>query len=1542
MRVHRRGQARQAARTTAITLVAALSATLLATLPTQANMMRNTPDASVPVVDDFDADLSSQWQILNEDTSKWAVDTAESRLTINAPRGDTYQSDNTAKNIFVMDVPAGDFTAVTEVSAQVATVYQGAGLIAMGDLDNYVRTGLTFVGGLTPSGIAVETDVETAAVFSAADFEDRPNSASETLRIQRSGDTLTSSLWADTQWQTLHTQAVTFDVTQVGLYALGAQDGTELAASFDYFALETAPPGSVNPPDAFTLAPTTGGRLTVTDSGLRVTSEPGAASAIITVDARDGDTFTATVADQHIVVTDNTLTLSGQGTPQPLTLHDAGGGTVTLCTSDTDCVTAGDGAVLTLGDRDGAARFAVNSVTFAEDSLLTIDGDDTLIETSPDLYGLFYEDINYAADGGLYAELIRNRSFEFTTADNASFNALTAWQKVTAGDTAAGDITVVNDDGRLNDSNRNYLTINAAGPGAGIRNIGYNTGITLIKGDTYDFSVWARSDTAQNLNVTVTDASGDTTAATGTLTVPGDNTWAQHTVTLTATSDTTTGRLNVTTSAAGTLALDMVSLFPTDTWEGPVNGKSVLRKDLAEKLDAMNPQFLRFPGGCVTNVGTFKSYEESGYTDRKRTYQWKETIGPVEERATNWNFWGYNQSYGIGYLEYFLLAEDLGAFALPVVSVGANGCGSTIPEMTDPQMIDRWVNDTLDLIEFATGPTDSTWGAIRAELGHPEPFDMPYIGLGNEENTKTFEANFPTFRDAIEERFPDITIISNSGPDDAGTRFDELWDFNREQGVAMVDEHYYNDPGWFLSNHNRYDTYDREGPAVFLGEYASRGNTMFNAVAEASYMIALERNSDIVKLASYAPLFANEDHVQWSPDAIWFNNHQSWVTPNYWVQKMFADNHGDAIVPSTQSGGHIPETPINGGIFLSTWKTAATYDNITVTGDDGTNLFTEDFTDASAWRPVTGTWALADGGYRQSDATVEDARAIITDAYSKDWDNYTLEVEATKESGDEGFLIGFGATASDEYFWWNLGGWNNTRSVLEKAQGGRSGEVKAKEGVSLETGKTYTLRIEVSERTVKLYLDGELHLEYSDTAQTQELFSGVSRDTDTGDLVVKLVNTSNAHHTTTVQVNDVTVGDNATVTTLAGDRGAVNTKATPDNVAPVTTTRNDVGNEFTAALDPYSVTFIRLETQDSTPPAIDLAELPQPVGNGWYAPPLEITATASDIRGVDRIEWRVDNGEWVTGKQGNDTITATVSDHGQHTVAFRAFDKAGNESDLRDITVNVDARAPLSRADINPETRVVTMRAVDEESGLAGITYRVDDGQWAQYNEPVTLAAAAQTITWFATDKAGNKEDATTMEVAPPDAPTAPSQVKVTAKDTRITAGKDARLAVKVTSQAAISGTVTASVGDTPLASAPLKKGTATLKLSHLPVGRHTITVAYSGNDVTAPSTSTLTITVTAKKTSLSVKPKHKAIRAGKPQDIRVKAPKNASGDVTVTVKRGKKNVYTVAATLHKGKVTVELPRSATASSGKYTVTVTYPGDSVYAPADAQGAFTVR
>ncbi|NEY33000.1 alpha-N-arabinofuranosidase [Streptomyces sp. PRKS01-65] len=771
------------------------------------------------------------------------------------------------------------------------------------------------------------------------------------------------------------------------------------------------------------------------------------------------------------------------------------------------------------------------------------------------MYGVFFEDINRAADGGLYAELVQNRSFEYSTADNGSYTPLTSW-------TVTGTAEAVNDSGRLNERNRTYLSL---GAGSSVTNAGYNTGIRVERGKKYDFSVWARAEGGTTLTVTLKDAAG-TLATARQVAVEGG--WARYRATFTATRTSNRGRLAV--AATNAAALDMVSLFPRDTYKNQPNG---LRKDLAEKIEALRPGFLRFPGGCLVNTGSMEDYSEASGWERRRAYQWKDTIGPVEQRATNANFWGYNQSYGLGYYEYFRFAEDIGAMPLPVVPALVTGCGQN-RATDDEALLERHIQDTLDLIEFANGPATSTWGKVRARMGHPKPFRLTHIGVGNEENLPhEFYARFQKFRAAIEEKHPEITVVSNSGPDDSGTIFETAWKLNREGKVDMVDEHYYNSPQWFLQNNDRYDSYDRNGPKVFLGEYASQGNAWKNALAEAAYMTGLERNADVVKLASYAPLLANEDYVQWRPDMIWFNNRASWGSANYEVQKLFMTNVGDRVVPSTATGTPGVSGPITGAIGLSTWATSAAYDDVRVTAADGSTLLADDFSGGAAqWKQAGGgSWSVQDGQYVQTDAAAENTLVTAGDPA---WKDYDLHVKATKKSGKEGFLVAFGVKDTGNYYWWNLGGWNNTQSAVEQASDGGKSTLISKAG-SIETGRAYDIDIKVRGRQVTLYLDGREWGSFTDDKPAEPFRQVVTRDARTGELIVKVVNAQDTAARTAIDLGGAEVASRARVTTLAADQEAVNTE-TDTPVTPVTSTFSGVADRFTYTFPANSVTFLRI------------------------------------------------------------------------------------------------------------------------------------------------------------------------------------------------------------------------------------------------------------------------------------------------------------------------------------------------------------------------------
>ncbi|MDT0320566.1 alpha-L-arabinofuranosidase C-terminal domain-containing protein [Streptomyces millisiae] len=826
----------------------------------------------------------------------------------------------------------------------------------------------------------------------------------------------------------------------------------------------------------------------------------------------------------------------------------------------------------------GALPGAGASAAPAPDYTITVDPRRAGPEISDTMYGVFLEDINFAADGGLYAELVRNRSFEFGPRDHASYTPLTAWSEVARGD-ATGSATVVDDAARLNETNRQYLRLDLAGgtePGAGygVRNAGFFTGMEITEGDSYDFSVWARTDQPQGTELTVTldTAAGTPLAAELTRAVRGD-TWTKYTGTLTATASAPDGGLTVTAAGGGTVRLDMVSLFPQDTFRGRENG---LRRDLAERIAALEPGFLRFPGGCLVNTGSHEAYQAPNWP-RERSYQWKETVGPVEERAVNHNFWGYNQSYGLGYFEYFQFAEDVGAMPLPVVPALVTGCGEN-RATDDPELLARHIQDTLDLVEFANGPADSPWGSVRAEMGHPEPFGLTHLAVGNEENLpEEYFENFLAFRAAIEAEYPEITVIGNSGPSAGGTTFDRLWDLNREADVAMVDEHYYMAPNWFLSNNERYDSYDRAGPDVFLGEYASRDNRFANALAEAAYMTGLERNADVVRLASYAPLLAHTQGTQWRPDLIWFDNDASWGSASYEVQRLFATNTGDRVVPSRATTTPGLGGDVDGAVGLATWATSAAYDDVTVTSADGETLLTDDFSGGlDQWSPSTGagTWSLADGALVQADTTSTDNMLVAGD---RDWVNYDLEVTATKRSGSEGFLIGFGVQGTGDYYWWNLGGWGNTRSAVEQAVGGAKSELVS-DGTTIETGRAYDIRVQVRGREVTLFLDGEEWGSF--TEPTPEPFRQVvTRDAETGELIIKVVNAQAEEAVTAIDLGRrANVGRTAHVTTLTGDPEAVNGE-TERPIAPRESTFRGVDHRFTYTFPPHSVTFLRVPTR---------------------------------------------------------------------------------------------------------------------------------------------------------------------------------------------------------------------------------------------------------------------------------------------------------------------------------------------------------------------------
>jgi alpha-N-arabinofuranosidase len=540
-------------------------------------------------------------------------------------------------------------------------------------------------------------------------------------------------------------------------------------------------------------------------------------------------------------------------------------------------------------------------------AVISVDAAHAGAALSPSMFGIFFEDINFGADGGLYPELVKNRSFEFQ-------EPLTGWHEILGFsskgfDPPKGELTIHTED-PLNQLNPHYLRVRVYETGYGFRNSGFR-GIGVESGAEYRFSAYVRSGGPKSIRATVTDGRG---RELGSGKLEGfDDHWKRYETVIRTNATEQHAQLNVFVDGVGNLDLDMVSLFPVDTWKHRPNG---LRKDLVQLLSDMHPGFLRFPGGCIVEGRLLAT-----------RYRWKTTVGDIDQRQTIINRWNdefdfrpapdYFQSFGLGFYEYFQLAEDIGAAPLPILNCGM-ACQFNSSETAALDQLDEYVRDALDLIEFANGSVTTPWGKLRAQMGHPEPFHLTMLGVGNEQWGSRYVDRYKVFAAGLKAQHPEIKLVVSAGPFPAGEPFESLWSSWRALKPDIVDEHYYMNPEWFLANTGRYNGYDRSGPKVFAGEYAvqtagvtssENRNNWKAAIAEAAFMTGLERNGDVVRMASYAPLLAHVEAWQWKPDAIWFDNLHSYGTPDYYVQKVFAGNVGTRIVPVTPQA--------EGGLYTS-------------------------------------------------------------------------------------------------------------------------------------------------------------------------------------------------------------------------------------------------------------------------------------------------------------------------------------------------------------------------------------------------------------------------------------------------------------------------------------------------------------------------------------------------------------------------------------------------------------------------------------------------
>ena len=768
---------------------------------------------------------------------------------------------------------------------------------------------------------------------------------------------------------------------------------------------------------------------------------------------------------------------------------------------------------------------AVAQAAFAQ-SRITVQLDKSGHPVSPTLWGIFFEDINHSTDGGIYPELVRNRSFE--DADQPE-----AWRiSNSTGETA------IDSSRPLNPFNRHSLQVKLNGS-ATIENDGY-WGMNIVQGATYRFSVAARATEgfASPLVVRLLSAP-DIELARGEVSgFTGD--WKYYRLELTASGSDPKAHLQLSASGRGTLHLDMVSLLPKATWKS--HG---LRPDLAEMLDALKPSFMRFPGGCWVEGD-----------DMAHMNHWKETIGDPDARVPLYNLWGYWATHGLGFHEYLQLSEDLGAAPLFCVNVGMSH-HETIPLAR----MGQWVQDALDALEYANGPTNTVWGALRARQGHPKPFNLRYLEIGNENGGPDYAARWPLFHHAIKSRYPEVQLVA------------DVWgNYPQDPRPDLVDEHYYNNPEFFMRQANHYDSYDRQGPKVFVGEYAvtqgcGQGN-LRAAVGEAAFMTGLERNSDIVAMASYAPLFVNLNHRHWNPDLINFDSSSAYGLPSYFVQQLFSQNRGDVTLPTTVESPST-DTPLRGGaIGVGTWKTRAEFKDLRVTQGDKL-LFASDF------RQGTDRWKFLGGGdwhtvgdVLRQDSESEFIRAVAGD---KSWTDYSLSVKARKLGGQEGFLVLFRVNNDDDKCWWNIGGWNNSMHGIEM------NETLTQVPGRIETGRWYDIRVELQGQNIKCYLDGKLIHDFNQ-AGLASLYASATHDRKTGEMILKVVNGNEKPLETEINLQGAkelaSTGQEIVLT--SENPTDENALAQPAKVAPKTQTVNVSGPNFRRTFPGNSVTVLRI------------------------------------------------------------------------------------------------------------------------------------------------------------------------------------------------------------------------------------------------------------------------------------------------------------------------------------------------------------------------------
>lgn len=742
---------------------------------------------------------------------------------------------------------------------------------------------------------------------------------------------------------------------------------------------------------------------------------------------------------------------------------------------------------------------------------LTVHLDKPSVEVSPHLYGIFFEEINWAGDGGLYAEMVRNRGFtegaEHWNAPRGSFQVEGKRAVVQA--TAATKLT------------------NSGFAGMGVR-----------KGLEYRLKVRMRGSGATTVSAYLAEGSA---VLSNRASLALSENWQEIPVSLKANKTSNKGALVLDLPAGSRVEFEWVSLFPGDAVSG------VFRKDLFEALKKLKPAFVRFPGGCWVEGDTMAT-----------AYRWKKTIGPPRSRAAVYNLWKYQSTNGLGYHEYLQLCRDLNATPLFVAN-----CGMSHREVVPMEQMDEYVQDVLDAIEYANGPVTSKWGALRAQNGSTKPFNLKYLEIGNENGGPAYEERYGLIYRAIKKRFPEITTIAN------------VWGgYPQKSPIEVLDEHYYSDPGFFLEQANRYDTYDRKGPKIYVGEYAVtqgvQDGNLRGALAEGAFMLGMERNSDVVTMASYAPLFAHPAGKAWNPDLIYFDGLNVVETPSFHVQALFAQYRPDRVLSSTlRNAPASSEAFPAGAVGVGTWGTSAEFSDLRVIQNNKL-VYTSG---EKRLQFESGNWTNLNDTWRQVGDT-NGARAFGGDPK---WTRYRLEVKAKKIDGDEGFLVTVGRKDERNFIWFNVGGWGNTQHALEWSVDGGKRRIGAAKPGRIERGRTYDIAIDYSPERIVCSLDGEVIFDERVPSRPM-VFANVG--TRKGETIVKLINVDSKPHDIKLDIPGGAAAFTAEGTLLqADDDRATSTLTNLRALVPKPIAKRTIKNKSNLTLPRHSLTILTLKTK---------------------------------------------------------------------------------------------------------------------------------------------------------------------------------------------------------------------------------------------------------------------------------------------------------------------------------------------------------------------------